>query len=242
VPFIASKGSEIVFLPQAETDSGSLALRNKPALLEFSKRMDMVILGPGLSEDPETQQLARELTREIEKPLLVDGDGITAVCRDLVVIKERKADTILTLHRGEMSRLTGTSVREIDDNKLQALQRTAAELNAVVVLKGAHSLIGYPDGRVFINMSGNPGMATAGSGDVLTGTIAAMLGLGLPLRIAVRHGVFVHGLAGDLASEDRGEDGITARDILDYLPLAMKMIRQGLSETLREQYAGTRVI
>lgn len=242
VPFIAIKGSEIVFLPQAETDSGSLALRNKPALLEFSKRMDMVILGPGLSLHPETQQLARELTREIEKPLLVDGDGITAVCQDLEVIKERKAETILTPHLGEISRLAGTSVHEVDDNKLQVLQRVATELNAVVVLKGAHSLIGYPDGRVFINMSGNSGMATAGSGDVLTGTIAAMLGLGLPLRTAVRQGVFVHGLAGDLASEDRGEDGITARDILEYLPLAMKVIRQSLSETLREQYEGTRVI
>ena len=242
VPFIASKGSEIVFIPQAETDSGSIVLQNKPALLELSERMDMVVLGPGLSLDSETQQLARELIVEIDKPLLVDGDGIMAGRQDLRVVKERQAGTILTPHLGEMSRLTGTSVREIDDNKIDVLQRTAAELDATVVLKGAHSLIGYPDGRVFINMSGNPGMATAGSGDVLTGTIAAMFGLGLPLQTAVRQGVFVHGLAGDLAAEDRGEDGITALDILDYLPLAMKMSRQGLDEALRERYAGARVI
>ena len=242
VPFIASKGNEIVFVPQAETGSESIAFQNKQTLLELSTRMDIVVLGPGLSLESETQQLARELTAEIDKPLLVDGDGITAVCQDLRVVKERQAETILSPHLGEMSRLTGTSVREIDDSKVDVLQRTATKLNATVVLKGAHSLIGYPDGRVFINTSGNPGMATAGSGDVLTGTIVAMFGLGLPLQTAVRQGVFVHGLAGDLAAEDRGEDGITAQDILDYLPLAMKMSRQGLSKTLRERYAGARVI
>jgi hydroxyethylthiazole kinase-like uncharacterized protein yjeF len=242
VPFIASKGSEIVFVPQAETSSGSIALLNKRALLELSERMDMVILGPGLSLEQETQQLAWELATEIDKPLLVDGDGITALCQDLRIVKERKADTILTPHLGEMSRITGTSVREIDARKVDVLQRTAAELNATIVLKGAHSLIGYLDERVFVNMSGNPGMATAGSGDVLTGAIAAMFGLGLSVQEAVRKGVFIHGLAGDLAAEDKGEDGITAQDILDYLPLAMKMDREGLNETLRERYIGARVI
>jgi hydroxyethylthiazole kinase-like uncharacterized protein yjeF len=241
-PFIGNKGSEIVFHPQAETDAGSIALQNKSALLELSERVDMVIVGPGLSLDPETQRLARELTAEIDKPLLIDGDGITAVCQDLEVVKGRRAATILTPHLGEMSRLTGQSVREIDDDKIDVLQRTAAELNATIVLKGAHSLIGHPDGRVFVNTSGNPGMATAGSGDVLTGTVAAMFGLGLSLEIAVRQGVFVHGLAGDLAAEDRGEDGITAQDILDYLPPAMKAIRRGLSEALRERYAGALMI
>jgi hydroxyethylthiazole kinase-like uncharacterized protein yjeF len=242
VPFIGSKGSEIVFHPQAETEAGSIALQNKSALLALSQEMDMVVVGPGLSLDPGTQRLARELTAEIDKPLLIDGDGITAVCQDLGVVKGRRAATVLTPHLGEMSRLTGTSVREIDDDKIDALQRTATELNATIVLKGAHSLIGHPDGRVFVNTSGNPGMATAGSGDVLTGTMAAMFGLGLSLRTAVRQGVFVHGLAGDLAAQDRGEDGITAQDILDHLPLAMKMIRQGLSEALRERYAGARMI
>ncbi len=241
-PFIASKGSEIVFVPQQETGSGSIALQNKRVLLELSERMDMVVLGPGLSLEEETQQLVRELAREIKKPLLIDGDGITALCKDLPIIKEREAETILTPHLGEMSRITKMSVREIDANKINVLQRTARELNAVIVLKGAHSLIGYPDERVFINMSGNSGMATAGSGDVLTGTIAAMFGLGLSLQDAVRKGVFVHGLSGDLAAEDKGEDGITAQDILDYLPLAVKMDREGLNETLGDRYAGARVV
>jgi len=241
-PFIASRGGEIVFVPQQETGSGSIALRNKLALLDLSERMDMVVLGPGLSLEEETQQLVRELAREIKKPLLIDGDGITALCKDLPIIKEREAETILTPHLGEMSRITRMGVRAIDANKINILQRTARELNAVIVLKGAHSLIGYPDERVFINMSGNSGMATAGSGDVLTGTIAAMFGLGLSLQDAVRKGVFMHGLSGDLAAEDKGEDGITAQDILDYLPLAVKMDREGLPETLRDRYAGAHVV
>jgi hydroxyethylthiazole kinase-like uncharacterized protein yjeF len=242
VPFIATKGSEIVFVPQAETDAGGMALRNKRSLLELSERMDMVIIGPGLSTEGEVQQLARELVEEIDKPLLIDGDGITALCQDLEIIRERKAATVLTPHLGEMSRIMGTSVGDINLDKIGILQRTARELNATIVLKGAHSQIGYPDGHVFINMSGNPGMATAGSGDVLTGTIAAMFGLGLTLRQAVRKGVFIHGLAGDLAVEDKGEDGITAQDILDYLPLATRMDREGLDERLRQRYTGAHVI
>jgi len=241
-PHLAVRGSEIVFVPQEETASGSLALKNMAALLELSRKVDMVVLGPGLSLDEEAQELARGLARGIEKPLLIDGDGITALCADLKIIRERKAPTILTPHLGELSRITGIGVEGIRANRIEVLQSAASDLQAIIVMKGAHSLIGYPDGRVFINLSGNAGMATAGSGDVLTGTIAAMFGLGLPLEDAVRKGVFIHGLAGDLAAEDEGEDGITAGDILEYLPLAVKMDREGLDEALRAQYEGVVVL
>ena len=241
-PFIANKGSEIVFFPQKETSTGSISLENKEELLDLSERMDMVVLGPGLSLEKETQQLVRELAKEIKKPVIIDGDGITALCQDLHIIKQRNAETILTPHLGEMSRITNINISEIDIHKIDILQSTAIKLNAIIVLKGAHSLIGYPDERVFINMSGNPGMATAGSGDVLTGTIAGMFGLGLSLQEAVRKGVFIHGLSGDLASEDKGEDGITAQDILNYLPLAVKMDREGLTEIFRDRYKGAHVV
>ncbi len=241
-PFIANKGSEIVFVPQKETFAGSISLENREALLELSEKADMVILGPGLSLEEETQQLVRELAKDINKPLLIDGDGITAICSDLKAIKGRKADTVLTPHLGEMSRITNMPITEIDENKIIVLKQTAKELNAITVLKGAHSLIGFPNGKVLINMTGNSGMATAGSGDVLTGTIAAMFGLGLSVQDAVSKGVFIHGLSGDLAAEAKGEDGITAQDILDYLPLAVKMDREGLNKTLREEYFAERIV
>jgi NAD(P)H-hydrate epimerase len=231
-PFIANKGSEIVFIPQQETEAGSIALANKASLVELANRMDMVVLGPGLSLGDETQQLARELTAEITAPLLIDGDGITALCRDLQIIKARTAATVLTPHLGEMARITGQDVSDIDTHKVDVLQRACSELNAVIVLKGAHSLIGYPDESIFINLSGNSGMATAGSGDVLTGSIAGLFGLGLALQDAVRQGVYIHGLAGDLAAQAKGEDGITAQDILDYLPAALSTRRQELDDPL----------
>jgi NAD(P)H-hydrate epimerase len=241
-PFIANKGSEIVFVPQKETLSGSISLENKAELLELAEKTDMIVLGPGLSLEKETQQLAREVAKGTDKPLLIDGDGITAMCEHLEIINARKGATVLTPHLGEMSRITKRDVREINARKIEILRHTAAELNAVIVLKGAHSLIGYPDGRIFINMSGNSGMATAGSGDVLAGTVAGMFGLGLSLQDAVRKGVFLHGLAGDLAAEDKGEDGITAEDIMDYLPNALKADREGMPEKLRERYMGAQVV
>jgi NAD(P)H-hydrate epimerase len=242
VPFLAVNGSEIVFLPQHETAAGSIALANKPALLDLAARVDMVVLGPGVSLQEETQQLVRELVRDLKIPLLLDGDGITAVCQQLDVLRHREAVTILTPHLGEMARLTGRRVDEIDGNKIAILQQTARDLGALIVLKGAHSLIGSPDEGVRINMSGNPGMATAGSGDVLTGTIAAMYGLGLALPEAVSMGVFVHGLAGDLAATHLGEDGMTAQDVLHYLPHAIKAVREGLSADLQQRYAGAIVV
>jgi len=234
--FLANKGSEIVFAPQKETSSGSIASENKDRLLELSQGVDMVVMGPGLSLNEETQELVRELALEIQKPLLIDGDGITAISKDIELIKRRKSETILTPHLGEMSRITKEEISEINKNKVGVLQETAKELNAIIVLKGAHSLIGYPDETVYINLSGNPGMATAGSGDVLTGTIVAMFGLGLTLKDAARMGVFMHGLAGDLAAADKGEDGITAQDIMDYLPATMKHYREDFEEITENLY------
>ncbi len=234
--FIANKGSEIIMFPQKATGKGGIALKNKDALLEFSDQCDMVVMGPGLSLHRETRRLVSALAIEIKKPLLLDGDGITAVASDPECVRQRTAITILTPHPGEMARLLNQSIGAIQSDRIKAAQEAAADLNAVVVLKGAHSLITEPGGRTYINLSGNAGMATAGSGDVLTGTIAAMLGMGFSVTDAVRMGVFMHGYAGDLAAAALGEDGLVAGDIMQYLPAAVKAFRMERQNIVQNHY------
>ncbi|MEM4519640.1 MAG: ADP/ATP-dependent (S)-NAD(P)H-hydrate dehydratase, partial [Sulfolobales archaeon] len=172
----------------------------------------------------------------INRPLIIDGDGITALAKnDINKVKERKSPTIITPHPMEFSRMTNLELKEIMEDLPNHLRKACRELNAYIVLKGAHTLIGNPNGYVFINMTGNPGMAKAGSGDVLTGTIAAMYGIGFKnIEEAVRMGVLVHGLAGDIAAEDMGEDGITPDDIINYLPKAIKILREDLKSVINK--------
>ncbi|HON38474.1 MAG: NAD(P)H-hydrate dehydratase [Desulfomonilia bacterium] len=234
VPFIASKGSEIVFFPQKQTSDGSISYENKENLIALSQDMDIVVIGPGLSLNQETVQLARELIVAIDKPMIIDADGITALSRDISILK-RSAPTVLTPHLGEMARITGLSTDRIDADKIGVLTKTCRDLGSIIVLKGANSLIGYPDGRVLVNVSGNCGMATAGSGDILTGTIGAMMGLGLDIESAAAKGVFIHGAAGDISAAESGQDGMTAQDILEHLPRALLMDREG---SFRDLYPG----
>jgi len=229
IPHIASRCSEVVYIPLEETLEGSIARSNYEYLLKIIDMydIDIVALGSGTSLNEETQELMRDLTRSISKPVIINGDGITAISKDLSIVKGRKAPTIITPHLAEFSRLTNLSIKEISEDPISILRKYCKELNSYIVLKGAHTLIGIPNGYIYINMTGNPGMAKAGSGDVLTGTIAAMYGIGYrDVCDAVRMGVLIHGLAGDLASEDLGEDGITPDDIMNYLPKAMKVLRE----------------
>ncbi len=237
IPFIGAKASEVVYIPMEETDEGSLALSNLDRILDLIREydIDVVIAGPGTSLNEETQELMRQLVRLVERPLILDGDGLTALAGHTELLAERRWPTVITPHPGEMARLLGIRVKEVVEDRVGSLKRAQEEFKVHVVLKGAHTLIGFPDGRIFINMTGNSGMASAGSGDVLTGTIAAMYGLGLDFGEAVRIGVFAHGLAGDLAALEKGEDGITAVDIMENLPEAMRLIREEL-DSLMEVY------
>ncbi len=235
IPYIASKASEVVFLPQKETNSGTIALENLNELLEWAEKMDFVIIGPGLSLQEETQSLVRDLIIKINKPLLIDGDGLTALSKDISILKKRKKPTILTPHPGEMSRLIGQSVQKIKENQINIIQKFSKNNNTICILKGPHTVIGLPNGELYINMTGNCGMASAGSGDVLTGTIAAMYTLGLSIESAARQGTLVHGVSGDLSACKTGKDGMIAQDILDSLPEAMKVIRENQKKEKENQ-------
>lgn len=236
-PFIASTGNEIVLLPQAETASGSLALSNLDELLVQAKEMEMVVVGPGTSLDEETQALIRELVRRIDKPLLIDGDGLTAIAGHPELVRERSAPTVLTPHPGEMARLLEITLAQVTKDRIGTLQLGLSAWNAAIVLKGAHSLIGQADGYIFFNLSGNAGMATAGSGDVLTGIIAAMFAAAhFDFEDAVRMGVFLHGLSGDLAAAELGEEGVVAGDILRHLPAALRHYRQHYAQIVASHY------
>ncbi len=241
-PFLGSRSREVVLFPLWETDTGSISLKNLEGLLMLCNQMDMAVMGPGLSLEDQTQELVRKLTEKIPIPLLLDGDGITAVSQDPEILKNRRSTTILTPHPGEMARLTGKTIEEIKKNRVEILQETAKSSGAIIVLKGAHTLIGFPEGQIWINLSGNPGMATAGSGDVLTGCISAMVGRGLPIANAVKTGVFLHGLAGDLAAAESGEDGVVAGQIMDTLPAAVRVFREKYEEYRKTNYGKIWVI
>jgi len=235
-PFVANRGSELVIVPLRETKTGSVAMDNLEGLLDLSKKVDFVVIGPGLSLNIETGNFVKEFVKRVEKPVLIDGDGITLISSDKEIIENRRETTVLTPHPGEMSALTEFSINEILENKVDILREYSKRLNSIIVLKGAHSLIGYPDGKILINMSGNSGMATAGSGDLLTGIIAAMRGLGQNMESSVATGVFIHGYAGELASQDMGKDGVTAQSILDYLPFAAKSYRNNYNEIIKDYH------
>jgi len=242
-PFIAMKGSEIVLMPRSATPAGSLAMANLDALLADSQEMSMVCLGSGVSLEAETQELVRKLVQQLEKPLLVDGDGLTALSGHLDLLRQRTAPTILTPHPGEMARLLGISVREVQSNRLELARTAAQDWGATIVLKGPHTIIAHPNGEAFFNLSGNPGMATAGSGDVLTGVIAGMYAAqGFDFETAASMGTFIHGLAGDVAATELGADGMIAGDILARVPDAIQIYREDWEEIVATHYGVISVI
>ncbi|WP_440059165.1 NAD(P)H-hydrate dehydratase [Thermogladius sp. 4427co] len=239
VPVLASRSSEIVYHPLDETGEGSIAYSSLGVILELvnSYGIDILAVGPGLSTDQETLNLVVDLLQEVRIPVIVNGDGLTAIARQIEVLKNRKAPTILTPHPGEFSRLSNLSLKEIEENPIGVARDFAKEFNCYLVLKGSRSIISFPNGRVFINVTGNPGMAKAGMGDVLVGVIAAMYGIGLrEPGSALRMAVLAHGLAGDLVAEEVGEDGVTPDLVITYLPKALNILRKDKDYVLRKYF------
>jgi hydroxyethylthiazole kinase-like uncharacterized protein yjeF len=213
--------SMLVLLP--DDGEGNLAVDAAEPAIKAVARADVVVLGPGLSRDPDAQALARELAPRIDVPLVIDADGLNAMAGGHFdqVLPQRPWPTVLTPHAGELGRLLEVDAKEIERDRLKHVREAAARSKAFVVLKGDDTLVAAPRGRVAISRGGAPGLATAGTGDVLSGVIAAMLAKGLPPAHAACAGVHVHLRAGQLAAAPHGPDGVTASDVIASLPAAL---------------------
>jgi NAD(P)H-hydrate epimerase len=223
VATVAAGALESMTLALPAGADGALAGEAVAALLAAAAERDVVALGPGLGLAEATAAAVREFVAACPKPLVLDADGVNAFAGRAEELAARRggAALVLTPHPGEMGRLLGTSTAEVQADRPAAARRAAAACRAVVVLKGHRSLVAAPAGGVWVVPTGNPGMATGGTGDVLTGALAALLAqLGDPLA-AARLAVYAHGLAGDDAAERVGEVGLAAGDVLDGLPAAL---------------------
>jgi NAD(P)H-hydrate epimerase len=207
-----------------ETKSGCISTQAIEVIVKNLKGKSALAIGPGLSTDKETVQLLEALLPQIECPLVVDADGINALGKNGKLLNEIQAETVLTPHPKEMSRLSGWSVQDIQNQRIERAGQFAQEHNVTLLLKGARTLVAFADGAVLINPTGNPGMATAGSGDVLTGLIAGLISQGLSVPSATATGAFIHGMAGDIYAEANHEIPLIASDLLDNISEAIKRI------------------
>jgi NAD(P)H-hydrate epimerase len=242
-PILEVKLSEVMTLPLPETAEGSLAFAAKSQILEFVERTSSILaVGPGLSQGPETVELIHSLIRENRTPVVIDADGLNALSQGEMTAESPRATVkallssltapaVLTPHPGEMSRLIGSSVRELEQDRIGIAQQFAPELSntseqdITLVLKGAPTVIAGADGEVWLNSTGNPGMATAGMGDVLTGVIAGLIAQGVSSFNAAVLGVYLHGLAGDIVAQSLGMHGLMAGDVLNAIPKAIQACR-----------------
>ena len=217
---------EVMARPLPETKDRTLSLSAYRQIYNLSKKADVLALGPGLSKNPSTQKLVRKIISSIHTPLVIDADGLNALAGhlDLLLSAIRyPLSAILTPHPGEFSRLTGKSSAYIQKNREILAKKFASDYNVILVLKGHRTIVAGPGKKIYVNKTGNPGMATAGSGDVLTGMLAALMGQGLGGFEAAKSGVYLHGLAGDLAAKEKTQAGMLASDIIEKIPEAIKL-------------------
>lgn len=198
-------------------NEGALGPRDLNALLDAAEGKQAVVLGPGIERDDDTWKFLGAFLEELTCPCVIDADGLNALAGHLELLQRAKSELLLTPHPGEMARLLNLTTPEVQKNRVALTSAFAKDHQVVLVLKGARTLIGRDDGTLFINQTGNPGMATGGTGDVLSGLCGALLAQGLSTEDAAVAGTWVHGLAGDLAKEQRGEMGLIASDLLQGL-------------------------
>lgn len=219
-PVCATNILESVYYPLEETSNGVISSKNTDFLLEMCEKSSAVVIGCGLSVCDDTKNLVQSVITNCEKPLVIDADALNCICNKLEILKNLKTPAIITPHPGEMARLLHSTPKTVNSNRENTAIDFAKKFGVVTVLKGAGTIIASPDGEVYINHTGNSGMATGGSGDVLSGIIGSLLAQGASPINAAAAGVFLHGTIGDLAAEKLGKISMLPTDMIDMIPTA----------------------
>lgn len=217
----AVKNDEAMPFPLPCDERGRLSADAIPEVEARLEHMSCLAIGPGLGRSPGVTELVQDTLSASRVPTVVDADALWALSRDMSVLENAVCPTVLTPHEGEFAYLGGL----LNSDRVDSARRFAERWGCTIVLKGQGSVIAFPDGDYAVNPTGNPGMARGGSGDVLTGVIAAML-CQLPFRDAVKAAVYIHGLAGDLAASELGEYGMTPTDMIRLLPATLKSLTE----------------
>jgi len=216
---------EAMTVPLPERLDGSLSL-DEGAMAEAMQGKSAVAFGPGVGVSADTIGVLHWLLMKSEKPLVIDADGLNCLATDTSLVREAKVPVVLTPHPGEMARLLKISNAEVQERRLEVAREFATQYQCCLVLKGARTVVASPDGKTWINPTGNPGMASGGMGDVLTGIIGGLLAQGYAPIDACCLGVFLHGYVGDQAAQEKGEIGILARDLIEQLPMGIRHLQQ----------------
>lgn len=219
-PVCATNILESVYYPLEETSNGVISSKNTDFLLEMCEKSSAVVIGCGLSVCDDTKNLVQSVITNCEKPLVIDADALNCICNKPEILKNLKAPAIITPHPGEIARLLHSTPKTVNSNRENTAIDFAKKFGVVTVLKGAGTIIASPDGEVYINHTGNSGMATGGSGDVLSGIIGSLLAQGASPINAAAAGVFLHGTIGDLAAEKLGKISMLPTDMIDMIPTA----------------------
>jgi len=228
---VASFAAELMTEPLPETRAGGIDTSAVDRVLELASTMSVVALGPGIGRQPETVEFVRQLVKQVNCPMVVDADGLNAFQGKTELLDGSQRPLVLTPHPGEMSRLTGMSIKAIQADRLSVAREFASEHHLVLVLKGNNTIVALPGGQAWANPTGNPGMATGGTGDILTGMTAGVIAQ-MPddVALATAAAVYMHGLAGDVAAEAMGEHSLTATDLLTALPEAFRRATKWATE------------
>lgn len=219
-PVCATNILESVYYPLEETSNGVISSKNTDFLLEMCEKSSAVVIGCGLSVCDDTKNLVQSVITNCKKPLVIDADALNCICNKPEFLKNLKAPAIITPHPGEMARLLHSTPKTVNSSRENTAIDFAKKFGVVTVLKGAGTIIASPDGEVYINHTGNSGMATGGSGDVLSGIIGSLLAQGAAPINAAAAGVFLHGTIGDLAAEKLGKISMLPTDMIDMIPTA----------------------